>query len=141
MAWVKFLSDRIIFFGGGGVQEDRIVICLYGDTGKLHIRYGTFSKETYNEVISNGEWNHITLVKNGKGLTLYSNSVEQFVMIVLIDVHRIEASLDGIGGEKDSERSHQVVDEVKIFNRALSIEEITVEKNLGQPFDIVESNN
>ena len=134
MIWVKVLSynnyQRIIDFGNGASLDnvlvafkgnmDRIVIDIYS---KIAV-YSTTSKS-----IELNEWLHITVASSGNNVVLYLDGVEEFSFTAQISDVVTTKNYLGKSNWNGEPNVHAIFDEMKIFNKALTIKEIMVEKD------------
>ncbi|MGL5379537.1 family 20 glycosylhydrolase [Clostridium sp.] len=122
--WVnkdKSTDNNVVLFGG---DEGDIKLEQYNNTKKVGLtKYGV-SDNTFNYTVPEGEWVHLTIVSGSDGTTLYVNGKYQDKIGTKIKgpAKRIGASaksgLATAGNMKGS------IDEAKIFNKALTPEEV-----------------
>lgn len=141
MVWVKFLSFRSytrIFYFSDSDSLKFLVLQSHANTGRLEFYRPDYWFRTEDDILSIGDWIHIAVTKLGNTIKLFIDSNE--IMSQQISETPSYQSMCAevkIGGKPDN-TGHQIMDELKIFNIALSIDQITAEKNKVQPFDIEE---
>ena len=144
MIWVKVLSynywQRIIDFGNGA-PLDNVFITFERTTDKIGIEFFKNTekeKKTSSKSIALNEWVHLTVTSSGNNVILYLDGVEEFSFTAEIsDVVRTKNYLGKSNWESDS-NVHAIFDEMKIFNRELTIDEILAEKEKKQPYKLIE---
>ena len=136
MLWVKFFSfkfyEKVLLLNT--VNRRIFAIEIYHNTGRVTFTYDSLMSTTDKEVLTIGDWTHISVSKSGSKHSLFINSNEISSLTISNVDHQIEANMF-LGGT-ENEVSNQIMDEIKIFNRALSIDEIKLEMDIGQPFDV-----
>ena len=138
MAWVKLLipiNYQNIFVFNNDVDTRVIFIQIDRMTGTITYFYSDSQYEYSPSVLLIGTWAHVAITKEGNDYSLFVDSNKISSITVSGTLHQIETNFNRIGG-RNTKPGHQVIDELKIFNRALTVEEISVEKNRAQPYDI-----
>jgi hypothetical protein len=130
-AWVKY--------NGGGFIVSKYVDAnnrwdLYIGSSYTVLALGSGSsysegRFTFSLVI--GEWYHIVGLYDGSNVKLYKNGVEGEISQSLDTIASVSA--DVLMGERNSAYFNGSIDGVKIYNRALSAEEIRYHYNRGGP--------
>jgi hypothetical protein len=140
--WVKdsdFADGGRLFHKRNGDNND-IMFGIWSDNqfyvevGNGQNSYGLFSG--YSSIVSSGVWYHIAMVYDGLGATdadrlkLYINGVERVMTYPSGSIPSSTADLSGFPFTVAKERTagdffKGLVDEVRIYNRALSVSEVT----------------
>ncbi len=141
MIWVKALSyndyQRIIDFGNGYLI-DNFLICFHAETAAVQLNFNEEYKYDKNSIFPIDQWVHVAVTSNTV-TTLYINGEEMFRYQT--SIKSVETKFNYIG-KKNVDSTvylHAVLDEFKIFNRALSKEEIKIEKDIVQPYKIIKA--
>ena len=148
MAWVKFLfeinSFEYIFHFTFKDNDSRTYFYIYKEIiGTLNYVYesdNVFTEKKTDKVLTSGIWAHVafTIKENELSLFIDSNKVSS-ADVPSTHHHQLESVQVGIGGNPWAGNCNNIIeDELKIFNRALTDEEIAHEKNIAQPFEIEE---
>lgn len=131
--------QRMIEFRNGARMEN-IIIQFYLAQNKLKIAtfYGsTFKVSKSSNEIPLAEWTHVAITASSDEVSLYLNALKEYSYIAQIkDVERTQNFI-GKSNSSDNTNIHVVFDEMKIYRRALSLEEIAVEKNKKKPYDFI----
>ena len=143
MIWVKVLSynywQRIIDFGNGANLDNVIISCtkMSGLIRVVSLR-NTWLQKFSTKSIALNEWVHITVASSGNNVILYLDGVEEFSFTAeMSDVVTTKNYLGKSNWNKEP-NVHAIFDEMKIFNKALTIKEIMVEKDKVQPYRLIE---
>lgn len=136
-AWVKLIEStdwaRLIDFGNGG--QDNVVFAISSDEpAEPAIQVYNSGNQIFAEslVNLNQEWTHLAGVNNGSQLLLYVNSTLTGSIQAIYQPRSINRTICYFGRSafhSDSDPSgngdaNACFDDIKIFNRALSPEEI-----------------
>jgi hypothetical protein len=111
---IKQADDRFWFCFGGGTQNR----CTPSDTA--------FTVYSTTHVVS-GVWFHIAAVKSRVGFSLYVNGVREDTRSAVpdfVDTNTADLLLGSYAGEGASAQLDGLIDEVKVFNRALTDAEV-----------------
>ena len=82
----------------------------------------------------NGEWLHIAVTFNNLQLKIYINSINKVTKSFTLQCDAYQTAYIGHTNFPGREDLHAVIDELKIFDRYLSAEEIAAEMNTKEPF-------
>lgn len=143
MVWMKVLSlnnnQRIIDFSNNA--KDNVIITFVQKTNRLTI-INRNETDKQSAASSNdiplAEWVHVAMTSRNNEVSLYLNAVKEFNYTP--QFNEVERTHNYIGRSAWGSLVHAIFDEMKIFNRALSIEEIAVEKEKKQPYEIIHMN-
>ena len=141
MIWVKVLSynnyERIIDFGNG-VSSDNVIIYLDHTTGKFKLCFhkNTNQMKISSKSIALNEWVHITVTSSDNNVNLYLDGVEEFSYTA--ETSDVVRTKNYLGKSQNTPNVHAIFDDMKIFNRALKIDEILAEKEKKQPYKLIE---
>lgn len=122
--WMNPDADQSGFLFGQGNQ----LAMHHGSNGRIRWRYSSVDHyNNTNYLINNQAWNHIVVsIDNGTG-TFYINGVADGITTNVVSMNA--ARIGGAGGQSGFLGS---MDEVRIYNRALSASEITELYNQGE---------
>lgn len=106
-------------YGAVFSQDNLIGIYYKSDTGKISFYYGN-TNHLFNTALNQNAWNHIIISSNSGSVTFYLNGVPDGV----------ESSATGytantIGDDSSSETFKGKLDDIRIYNRALTATEIS----------------
>jgi hypothetical protein len=138
-AWVKPTSlsaaNTIIARGASSGGTDEVLYGLGADsTGKVYFFWtadGEADEESYttdNSVVTNGQWVHLCAVRVSlSSVLIYANGASQSVTPSGDSAVTTVSGMTAIGreGQNDNWFWPGVLDEVRVYNRALSASEIT----------------
>ena len=154
MFMIKILSYKYfaLILESSNNHRNKISINFKGNTGELCVWID--DSLIVSSVLTVGKWTHVT-IKSGDGkVKIFRDSVDplsdsNFAAIPLSDsnfaaLSHVERSDNFIGystiKNSSQHKLNSILDELKIFNRALSNEEIQNEMNVKQPYDILKIN-
>ena len=143
MIWVKILSyedfKSIFDFGLNQNKEKRLTISIDGASGFPMIYYDEQFVVTIQKEISNFIWNHLAITFENNEIRFYVNSVLENTSALTISDSLQIINYIGKSVSLSGSKIHAIIDEFKIFNRSLTVEEITFEKDIIQPYNIIEN--
>ena len=145
MLWIKMLAyttyQGILSFAKTLERLDANEIYIYLETGRLKLTRYENENQIYfissNTLLPIGEWVHIAVTLDTNKVIAYINSVEVGSFLSASDSGETTYNYLGKNLGTKGTKANSVFDEVKIFNRILSVEEITDEMNKQQPYDIM----
>ena len=129
-AWIKTTNASNWVIGNGENSDLRI------SGGKIFFNYytGVFQNLTGNTSVNDGRWHHIVVIREGLLNTVYLDGVSDGTLVTTGTPSSI--GFDAIGSRDNTFSSTQTVtgsiDEVRIYNRALSASEVKQLYNLGR---------
>ena len=123
--WNVILSNGSMSSGGSGFN-----LGTNSDEFAIRLNDGSSETEYIGSNLTEGQWYHIVITRDGTSLKTYLDTSESTHTIAAIDV---TTSQDiRIGRDTNSDRYYQdLIDDVRIYNRALSSEEISQNYNYG----------
>lgn len=134
LIWVKVLSynnfQNIIDFGNGKASNN-VLIEFKGDTDEM--RMLIFSNESSNvspssKGVALNEWVHIAATYSKRNIVFYINGIEELTFTA--STNDVERTKNFIGNSNWNESyAHAIYDDMKIFNRTLTCDEIKTEKD------------
>lgn len=136
-AWVNISSFGGAIMSGGSSASDRFYLQALNSTT---LRYGSGSN--YDDftvpTLSTGTWYHVALVHNGTSAQLYLNNTESSSGTqVVVSPNANYGSSFKIGAYFEGSNYFQgLLDEVSVFDSALSTSNLTSIYNSGSPNDI-----
>ena len=141
--WAKITSDDVgtlvsILYSCNGISDDLFHITYYGDDNLQELQSNTFDNTRVtvdSSEIDFSEWNHVVINYKNDQLSIYANEI-------LIDTEdQAEGTYDdslnlAIGGPSidsclSDHRIDGLIDDVRIYNRALNTAEIQTLYELG----------
>ena len=141
MIWVKPLSynkyQKIITFGDGNNYIATFFRDTSGSVGSFFCINGNNHNCIMNDEILINEWAHITIVSESLNMKVFYNGKE--ICSYTTPSGSFSTSVNYIGKSFNSNDAlaHITIDELKIFDRALSVNEIESEMNQPQPYKII----
>ena len=144
MAWVKpnasLLDQRIVAKGNSTEFDDQDFVLLLDDsntTGKLYPQFRLRTTDGFHSITSwysteLDTWSHIAAVYTGEKMLLYVNGIKKAEEEWTGEI--VNNNPLWVGGQPQGlpDRPFSgLIDEVYIYERALSLEEIKANKNLG----------
>ena len=105
-------------------NQGEIKLDQYSNTGMVGITEFGVADHTFNYSAPKGEWVHLTFVSNSKGTTLYVNGEEQDHLDATINGPAGKLGASGGTGLADTGYLSGSVDELRIYARALSANEV-----------------
>ena len=130
MIWVKTLSynnwQRILDFGDG-FRINNLIIAQFAATGRGYLHANGVEKNILNVSYPLNEWVHVAFTSDTKS-RLYINCVQIIELNSNMTVQNTTLNYIGKSQTSVDEKLNAVVDDFKIFNKALSVEEILKEK-------------
>jgi hypothetical protein len=126
--YVSHGSGYNVFLGKGSITITPYFVIRTDSTDRITFIYGDVSNNKYRNSISTGlknNWYHVVAVRQGGKAKLYINGVSQGESIAQdIDVSSVEKFY--LNRDKSASRiSNSKLDEVGVWNKALSDDEIT----------------
>lgn len=149
-AWVKpkdpSVSDRpneqeIVSFGDDGDTPRTMVVCRDTDGESSDVKFTIFADDGTNEDVSPGttesfdiqNWYHVAFVRSNDNWKVYVNGDEKASLTASVN-DTINSQRINIGRAlTDDAHFHGLIDDVRIYNRALSSSEITSLSDLESP--------
>lgn len=145
MWWMKVFSHNkyqtIVDFGNG--MKDNILVQFRKITSKLKLFVFDETKHISiltDAEISIGEWSHVAVTYKNNQFKLFINSSlnHQQELEIPLTILNKERQSNFIGGDNwNNPAIDAILDELKIFERALSKEEIKNEKQFKQPYNMI----
>lgn len=105
-------------------SEGEIKLEQWKNTGKVGITKFGVNDYTFDYSAPVNEWTHLTFVSGSKGTTLYVNGIYQDHLDVTIKAPATRIGANAKAGLADSGNMVGALDELKIYNSALSEEEV-----------------
>ena len=105
-------------------NQGEIKLDQYSNTGLVGITEFGVADHTFNYSAPTGEWVHLTFVSNNEGTTLYVNGEEQDHLDATINGPAGKLGASGGTGLADTGYLSGSVDELRIYTRALSADEV-----------------
>ena len=146
MIWVKILAysyyQGLISFMNNKVSRlDAIEMYTEILTGKLKVSaYEGYNQKfllSSSDALPIGEWVHITVTSGSQNIEVYINSNKIGSFTSSRSTGQTQYNYIGLGPYAGYTESQATFDEFKIFNRKLNLQEIFIEMNKIQPFDII----
>lgn len=149
--WLKFdtLSDGNIIFSGKSTSDNNVYVALFIDReGRPMFQFrdsasGNDRKAQGTKLLNKNEWYNLVLTANGQNYHMYVNGEEVTVAgenigrwFPEITNHTLMYRIGAGDATPMSGVFKGILDEVKIYNRALSVEDMTAlynEGNIGVP--------
>ncbi len=145
MIWMKVLSlnyyQRIIDFGNGECLNLE-TFAFFEKTNKIEITTCVGSWNRYvspiTRSISINKWIHFCVTSTFNKKEIYIDAVK-ILSYDLPQIDNVQTTKNYIGKSNfpNDDNVHAIFDEMKIFNRTLTIEQIKVEKEKKQPYKII----
>ena len=131
--WVKKMDtctdsqDHVFGWGQSGVNTRMYIRCANSTTNKWGFRVQGVAEILWQQTIAIGEWYHIALVMNGSTATMYVNASSTATSASYTS-YQLGGNLH-FGGFNDNtapknDGGNDVIDEIRIYKRALSLAEI-----------------
>ena len=146
--WIKpnnLELDFLIY--QGDTNTDRGFLISTSATGSLYFQYSTFSANSFNtiyespNVLTVGELQHISIIRDGASHKLYINGIEQtfnlFFGTATADNLRVSNTPVLTIGGKTVASFNGLIDEVSFWNRAINFNEVEQLYNNGNGFQFV----
>ncbi len=128
---------------GNGKSIENIFVQFIGRTGKTRICYrvslNEYHSKTTDDQIQIGEWAHIAVTYKNQEFNYYVDGSLKFTFkpnVPIPDLNK-ERTSNFIGSSNWNYKIDGVLDELKIFDRALTNDEINNEKEIKQPYNII----
>ena len=146
LIWMKvstyIYNQTIIDFANGNPSDNVLYrFELFSDELYLHHYQGSSQRERspLSKGIALNKWIHIAVTLSQNIVVLYMDGIEEFSFNApLNDVVRTKNFI-GYNNWGEGDGAHSIFDEMKIFDRELTSEEIKAEKDMKQPFKIIEN--
>lgn len=122
--WVKKGScpeDNAVLLSG---SEGEIKLEQYENTKKVGLTKFGVADDTFNYTAPEGEWVHLAFASNGASTSLYVNGEESGTINQAIQCPATRIGANDKSGMASAGYLKAVLDEVKIFNRVLTAEEV-----------------
>lgn len=119
--------------GGPGGRTNAFVLVQNASTGKLRIFSNASYSSATNNTVTLNTWNHIIIKRSGTTVTFYINGVADSVTITLATDISAGGAVVGRYADASSGYYSGSLDDVRIYNRALSSAEITQLYQGSQP--------
>jgi hypothetical protein len=145
MAWIKTTDHPgDVFSLGHGASQDELLLAVAG--GKIaiynHKSLGNFNARFSDTIVNTGEWVHVAGVLDGGGspsnLRIFVNGIEEVGVAStlgsptdIVDTTPRQAILGWRTSKLTTDEFQGQIDEVALFNRALTAEEIQAIYNAG----------
>ena len=130
-AWIKHGSagstHRGIYSKGSGYNSDGIEFYIASDTGKLRVLNNNTSRNS-TAIVSDNNWHHVAAVREGTSLKIYVDGVaESFSGFFSGDLS--SNSNAAIGCRNGYYFFSGIIDDLRVYKRALSSDELSAAKN------------
>ncbi|HDZ60309.1 MAG TPA: hypothetical protein ENH46_01245, partial [Candidatus Pacearchaeota archaeon] len=138
-AWIKTTDTSVSrIVSKDDVATNRDYLLQYSVSASEKVRFGIFKSNTFyssgesTTLVSDGSWHYIVGINNGTDLMIYVDGVLENSASNggTIDNDAVNLEIGRVGGG-DDEYFNGTIDEVMIFNRVLSPEEINASYNAG----------
>jgi hypothetical protein len=137
--WVKasYLSqgsslNSIIALGGAMTDAGSAGIGVYNTTSKLAGYVGSLPFYS-NDVFNSGDWYHVVITRDSGLCTMYVDSVAQ-TNTRTTNANITNSLVKYIGRDSNNNRFYSnLIDDSRLYNRALTQEEVTQNFNVGLP--------
>ena len=139
-AWVNrgtITGTTMRYIVGKGTNYINEPYILEYDPANGYLRFGIYDGTNYYEVVTGlvkGQWVHLVGVFDGTSVKLYVNGIKKAELSfsqTTIDIQEHSVTIGGCDG--GGRYFVGLIDEVRIYNRALSPEEIRYHYNRGRP--------
>ncbi len=137
--WIKIVdtTSQLPIVARWAASSFRYMIDVFNKNARFFIRdsAGTQGLVTGSTALEPGTWYHVAGVYNGTTMTLYVNAVSEGALSGSIPASMdagTAATLIGTKGDATTEYFNGPIDELRIYNRALSSSEITEIYNAGK---------
>lgn len=124
--WIKFNQIQQTFFFGDEQSHNGGVMMQIDSSGYIQTYYGSYYTSTYQ--VSAGQWYNIVFVQNSGGINLFVNG--NYIQNLTTNKQNDTSNNTEIGRfPLNSRYLNGLVDEVRVYNRALSATEILNQYN------------
>lgn len=145
MLWFEYfpfsestIDYRTIFDFGNGVETDNFVVDFKDNDIEIFIYGSQYSVQKMP--IHFAKWTHLAVTYSNNNFFYFLDGIQLNTLTKSFnDIERTKNYIGASSWDQNGQKKiYATYDEMKIFDRALTVEEIAVEKDKAQPFDIIQ---